>query len=240
MKYVYFAEYEKMIDRIVCIIFICMVITVGLIAWLWNNHPYYVMGWWNRHIKSECDAQDATPLNGIPSYKNAWDSENSSVHDFHRLIFINHEDILHEVKAVLDDPKNQLNLPSSHWAESDESWQPLWVRCMGKWTPTSKLLPTLSHIASLFPDIPGIYVSIFQPGHTVVENKGLSRATQRYHYGLQVPTDDVGLNIGGYDVKWKEREGFVWDNTIPHSAWNHTTEPRIVIFRRYSPRFIGC
>jgi aspartyl/asparaginyl beta-hydroxylase (cupin superfamily) len=211
---------------------------MGIVAWLWYRNPYYLISWWNQHIKSECDQQDSFPMNGIPSFQNAWASNNKSVLEFHRLIHINHDEIYSEVMDIINNQNNFIEskeessdlLIQRKWLKQENRWNPMWIRFMGDWSKISDKTPTLKRIASLFPEVTSLHISIFNPGTTIIENQGPSRSVHRYHYGLKIPEGDVGLKIAGYDVKWKEREGFIWDDTIPHSAWNHTSEPRIVIF----------
>jgi hypothetical protein len=104
-----------------------------------------------------------------------------------------------------------------------------WIKFMGEYTASSGKLPTLKHIVALFPEVVTLYISVFEPGTISVERKGLTRMTQRYHYGLKVANNDVGFRIMGSRARWVEGAGFLWDNMLPHSMWNHTTEPRITI-----------
>ncbi|CAH6420449.1 Aspartyl/Asparaginyl beta-hydroxylase [uncultured virus] len=220
--------------RVVTIIIAFMIFSMVLIVWLWYRNPYYLVTWWNRRIKNECDSQDAFPLNGIPSYHDAWTCSNRTAVELHRLINVNHNDILAEVSETMKHydgvPMNEIDWVQRKWLKNENRWRPIWVRFMNEWAGSADRLPTLKRIVSLFPDVSTLHVSIFYPGTTLIEHRGPSRAVQRYHYGLKIPEGDVGLKIAGYDVKWKEHEGFVWDDTIPHSAWNHTDQPRIVIF----------
>jgi len=220
--------------RILIIMIIIIIVVVILIIWLWYRNPYYLVTWWNNRIKDECDRQDCNFLNGIPSYNNAWDCPNKTATELHQLIYINHDKILGEVLEVMkhydDIHMNNMNLGQYQWLKNEDRWRPIWVRFMGEWAGSAENLPTLKKIVSLFPEISILHVSVFNPGTTLVEHRGPSRAVHRYHYGLKIPYGDVGLKIGGFDVKWKEKEGFIWDDTLPHSAWNHTSEPRIVIF----------
>jgi len=222
------------IYRVLSIIIAFMIFTIIIVTWLWYQDPYYVVTWWNRRIKGECDQQDALPLNGIPSYQDAWECCSRTATELHRLIQLNHDDILAEVEETMEHydgaPMNDIDSVQRKWMKNEDRWRPIWVRFMGDWAGSADRLPTLKRIVSLFPDITILHVSIFYPGTTLVQHRGPSRAVHRYHYGLKIPYGDVGLKIAGYDVKWKEKEGFIWDDTLPHSAWNHTSQPRIVIF----------
>lgn len=218
---------------ILIIIGIIIISVTCISVWLWYCDPYYIINWWNGLIKTECDQQDINPLNGIISYHDAWDCPNNTAIQLHQLIHVNHDKILTEVLETIKHydgfPISEISWVHDKWFKNDDKLHPIWVRFMGDWAGSADRLPTLKHIVSLFPEIPTLHVSIFYPGTTLVERQGPSRTVHRYNYGLKIPYDDVGLKISGFDVKWKEKEGFIWDDTLPHSAWNHTSEPRIVI-----------
>lgn len=222
------------IYRILFIILIFILLVIVVLVWLWYRNPYYLITWWNNRIKSECDLQDSNPLNGIPSYHDASSCENKTVKEFHNLIYLHHDTILSEVTELMKIykglPMNEIDIVQKEWLKNEDRWRPIWIRFMGEWTGSANKLPTLKYIASLFSNISILHISIFYPGTTIVEHRGPSRAVHRYHYGLKIPNGDVGLKIAGQNVKWKEKEGFIWDDTLLHSAWNHTSEPRIVIF----------
>ena len=226
-------------------IVITLIIVIVVFAWLWYNNPYYIINWWNYKIRSECDDQDKDSMNGIPSYHDAWISPSKRATELHSLIYFNHNDILDEVMNMiksrnsLDDhisstnksgnKDHKKNIPYD-WLKSEDKWNPIWIRFMSEWTGVADNVPLLKNILSLFPEISNLHISIFYPGNTIVNNVSPSRAFHRYHYGLSVPSGDIGLKINGHDVKWEERKGFTWDDTLPHSAWNHTLQPRIIIF----------
>lgn len=197
-------------------ILIVIVVIVSILAWLileCHRNPNYLIKWWNRHIESECNDQDKYSINGIPSYNDAWDCSNSAVTALHRLITINHDDILSEVIEVID----------------IEDYDKIPIKINGKWDKFADKFQVLKRIISLFPEVESLCISICKPGTLTIENRGLSRVVQRYNYGLIIPKNDIGLSIGGYNVKWEEKQGFVWDDTQSHSIWNHTTQPRIII-----------
>lgn len=217
-----------MIYRILTIIIVVIFFVITVTVWLWYHDPHYLINWWNHKIKLECDEQDAHPLNGIPSYHDAWDSPNKTATELHGLIHISHDNILNEVTELLRNCTDQTSI-SDNCFKSDGKWHPIWVRFMGKWTEPANNLPFLRKIVDMFPEVSNLYISVFYPGNTIIDNVGISRIFHRYNYGLSVPNNDIGLKISGYDVKWKEKEGFIWDDTLTHSVWNHTVESRIII-----------
>jgi hypothetical protein len=213
-----------MLYAILIVVVICFLALLGAMIWLWSKNPTGLIAWWNQRIGSECDLQDGVN----PLYQNAWTGPNPVATQFHHLIHLNHDNILIEVQAARQELGSTFDI-GNPWVKDETPWHPMWVRFMGEWAPTSHQLPTLRKIASLFPDVITLHISIFEPGSTVIEHKGSSRAIHRYHYGLKIPAHDRGLKIGGQEFQWQEGEGFICDDTLPHSAWNHTNEPRIVI-----------
>jgi len=169
--------------------------------------------------------------NGIPSYYSvntlSNTLSNTSAFQLHQLLQLHHSDILTEVTSILD-----TGISSEESILTDEKkWNPIWIKYMGESSGISNKFPFLQNISNLFPDIANIYVSILYPGTTVVENSSNSNNIfDKYHYGLQIADNDIGLKIDGFDVKWQNKESFLWDSSIPHAAWNHTNLPRIVIF----------
>lgn len=187
---------------------------------------------WNYFIKQDCDKQDIDIINGIPSYHNAWDTKNKTIIQLHKLITINHDLILNEVFKNLEDLEtvDNLNNFDNIYNSNNIGNKSIFIRYMNEWSSTSDKIPTLKNIVSLFPDISNVNISIFYPGSIISEQKGSSKIFQKYHYGLHIPYEDVGLKIKGYNVNWINGAGFVWDDTLNHSIWNHTLKPRIVIF----------
>ncbi len=211
---------------------IVIVFSTLIFACIWifcyssSKNSNYIISLCNQFIKSECDQQDMISLNGIPSYHNVWDSSNKSAIELHRMIYINHDEILAEVTELLESNYDKL----SEGLNNEDGWNPIWIKFLNTYSTISQKLPKLKSISELFPEVITFYISIFHPGNILVERKGTLRIAHRYHYGLKIPENDVGLKISGFNVKWEEKEGFVWDDTLSHSAWNHGIKPRIVIF----------
>lgn len=195
-------------------------------VWFWIRNPGGLINWWNTRISPEAP----------PFYQNAWDGANPRATQFHHLIHLNHDNILIEVEASLQDSKPRAaisnNWDANHqwWIPNEMAWNPLWIRFMGKWADGAHRFPTLKKIAALFPEVTTLHISVFEPGATLVEHQGPFKGVNRYHYGLKVAPNDNGLKIGSQNFKWEAKEGFIWDDTLPHSAWNHTDTQRLVIF----------
>ena len=225
----------------IIIYIIILIIIINIIYILWKIFllykdpylPYLIAHKWNEIIKNDCDKQDYDTMNKIPAYYNALNCNNETINKLNILITINHDLILKEVLETLKIYKGHsvanIDEIQNLLVDNKDNWKCIWIRFMNEWVSTADKIPTLKNIVSLFPDITLIYISIFNPGTTLPEHIGISRSVQRYHYGLKIPKGDVGLKIDGHLVKWVEKEGFYWDDTIKHSAWNNTNEPRIII-----------
>ena len=51
----------------------------------------------------------------------------------------------------------------------------------------------------------------------------------RYHLGVRCG-EDSALRVGSTVVPFRDREGVLFDDTVPHEAWNRGDEPRVTLF----------
>jgi hypothetical protein len=163
------------------------------------------------------------------------DSEIKSVRLLNEKITLHHDQILAEVESLMGTgytgyPMAYIDREQKLLTGGKTLWSPIWVKFIDTWAGTSDSLPTLKKIVSEVDDILLLHVSVFKPGTVLPVHSGISMGVWRYHYGLKIPKGNLGLNIGGRMITWKEREGFIWDDTISHEAWNLTNEIRLVIF----------
>jgi hypothetical protein len=95
---------------------------------------------------------------------------------------------------------------------------------------TKSKYPTAYHgILSRFPEAMLSGYSILFPNsvigrHTDVEYRKNTHI--KIHIPLSIPNGDLGLEVAGEVVDWSDL--FAFDTQKLHSAWNNTTEPRIV------------
>lgn len=209
--------------------------------WAFRQNPEDLLAWWNSRVKLACDVQDervgeetlTAPLERRPekvvSHFDAWSAPTRWVPEFHRLVAMYHREIRAEVESEVKNIGRNLSsdaVAPHPLLEEEKKWNPLWVKFLGRY---GSGVPTLRAISSMFPEVHSLYVSVFYPGTMVADHNGISRSLHRYHYGLRVPEGEAGIEIGGKRIRWKEKEGFVWDPTVTHSAWNRTEEPCILI-----------
>ena len=58
---------------------------------------------------------------------------------------------------------------------------------------------------------------------------GELRAVLRCHLPLAVPVGDLGLEVAGETLRWREGECLVFDDTVEHTAWNLGAGDRTVL-----------
>lgn len=192
---------------------------------------YKIIGWWNRQILQTRNEQNSK------YHMCAADTSNvSAARKLNRLIKENHNQILQEVMSLMSRgytglPMAEMDEHQHRLTEGRDLWSPIWIKFIDTWAGSAKNVPTLTRIVKeVGDDILLLHVSVFKPGAYLPYHKGISMGVWRYHYGLQIPDGDVGLEIDGYRHDWRNGYGFIWDDTIPHSAWNRSEEPRLVIF----------
>jgi beta-hydroxylase len=80
--------------------------------------------------------------------------------------------------------------------------------------------------------IPGLRSALWSQldaGTELPEHTGPNAGMLRYHLGVRCGVD-AGLCVDGTVVPYRDGEGVLFDDTVPHSAWNRGTEPRVTLF----------
>jgi len=185
-------------------VLVLLVLFVVVVLMLSYYRPKLLAHLWNKVINNTCEAQDANFVNGIPSYCKVEDSDSFDVKLLDQLLQLDADKILSEVSSVIRDNKQDVIAIDTG-------------------------LPTLKSIIDNISGLVSARVIVCRPGVTITDNNGPFRFLQRYCYTLQVPPDDVGLNLEGYNVKWEPHTSMLWDSTIRQTIWNHTKLPRIII-----------
>lgn len=95
--------------------------------------------------------------------------------------------------------------------------------------------------------IPGLTTAGFSqmaPGTEIKPHVGYTNAVLRCHLGVVVP-EDCALKVGEETLRWQEGRCLIFDDTILHSAWNRSQQPRIVLlldFKRprapFNPKYV--
>jgi len=126
--------------------------------------------------------------------------------------------------------------PAGSYAELDihKKWKMIVIKNMGEWDlENSEKYPVLKNIADYLGDkCRSIGISILDPGAEVLPHTDTEEGFENYliiHVPLIVPEGDCGFKENGIEGKWVEGECFILDVSLPHSVWNFTEDPRIVV-----------
>lgn len=99
-------------------------------------------------------------------------------------------------------------------------------------TPVRRLADRFPRTTALALSVPGIRSalwSVLTPGAELPEHVGSNAGVLRYHLGVVCP-HGAGLRVGDRVVPYREREGVLFDDTVPHSAWNRSDRDRVTLF----------
>ena len=75
---------------------------------------------------------------------------------------------------------------------------------------------------------PAVFFSILKAGKTIPPHTGVTNIRTIVHLPLIVP-DGCGFRVGGETRQWREGEGFAFDDTIEHEAWNRSDQDRALL-----------
>ncbi len=89
---------------------------------------------------------------------------------------------------------------------------------------TSRALERISGMKTAF-------FSILAPGKRIPEHRGPYKGVLRYHLALRIPSPaECGICVGGETRHWDEGKSLIFDDTLPHTAWNDSPARRVVLF----------
>jgi aspartate beta-hydroxylase len=137
------------------------------------------------------------------------------------------------------------HLPLDQWRELNNSqrWtsfefyergKPIPDRC-GRAPATMSALKLLPQ-ADVLSRSPCAMYSALQPHTRIPPHTGVANFRLVVHLPLVIPPG-CGFRVGGETRQWRIGEGWVFDDTIEHEAWNDSDEPRyIFIADIWSPR----
>jgi len=113
-------------------------------------------------------------------------------------------------------------------------WKMLVVKIMGEWEDGNiSKYPVLAELVNSFGDIcRGAGYSILDAGGAVPMHTDTEEGHENYvicHVPLIVPEGDIGFLEGSYKGTWVEGECFLLNVEVPHSIWNNTSQPRVVV-----------
>ena len=140
-------------------------------------------------------------------------------------------------------------LPQYHEIDSGEAkisnttpkrWNVFMLEILGHRLAVNRACcPETCRVVDQVPNLIQAFFSILDPGKSVPEHEGPYRGYLRYHLALRVPRQNPPkLVVNSQDYYWKEGEAVLFDDSLPHSVVNHSTETLallIIDFRRPLP-----
>jgi len=98
------------------------------------------------------------------------------------------------------------------------------------------LVPFTDKVLQTIPKLKAAGFSKLQAGKVISPHVGYQhKHFLRCHLGLQIPKGNLGLDVGGETIKWRQGKCVVFDDKYEHSAYNFTTEDRVVLLVDFEP-----
>jgi aspartyl/asparaginyl beta-hydroxylase (cupin superfamily) len=136
-------------------------------------------------------------------------------------------------------------LPIDQWKELNHSrrWGALHLWELGQQVEKNAgRCPETMRLTALAPQprvpsrSPASMFSALQPKTRIPPHTGVANTRLVVHLPLVVP-EGCGFRVGNETRQWREGEGWVFDDTIVHEAWNESEQPRVIlIFDVWNPR----
>ena len=90
--------------------------------------------------------------------------------------------------------------------------------------------PRTAEIVGRIPNLNSAFFSILKPGTHIPDHRGVTKGLITCHLGLTVPgSGDCRMRVHDQEVRWKDGECLVFDDTYRHEVWNDSSEIRIVL-----------
>jgi ornithine lipid ester-linked acyl 2-hydroxylase len=110
-----------------------------------------------------------------------------------------------------------------------EGWSVYGFYAFGeKIAPALESCPKTAAILSKIPGLTTAGFSRLSPQAHIKPHVGWVKTVYRAHLGLVVP-DGCGLRVGTEVYNWTEGKCLIFDDTVEHEAWNHSSETRTVL-----------
>jgi ornithine lipid ester-linked acyl 2-hydroxylase len=114
-----------------------------------------------------------------------------------------------------------------------EGWKTFCLYLYGKKIESNcRVAPQTARLLARVPGLRTAIVSILSAGKRLPPHHGMYKGLLRYQLALKIPSEsaaDCALRVGRETRAWKEGEGFLFDDTFEHEAWNLTSEDRVVL-----------
>jgi aspartyl/asparaginyl beta-hydroxylase (cupin superfamily) len=146
------------------------------------------------------------------------------------------KDIRAELDAVL---ATRSDLPAFHEItadvadiSTDDNWKTFFFYGYGfRADANCRRCPNTDELLGRIPGLTTAFFSILEPGKHIPPHRGPWRGVIRYHLGLKIPDPEkCAIVVGGEEAHWEEGQSLVFDDAYEHSAWNDSSDVRVVLF----------
>jgi beta-hydroxylase len=121
--------------------------------------------------------------------------------------------------------------PSYVHSDQPKAWDVFTFKFFGmNHLQNQMLCPVTANLINSIPELISCDFSRMKPHTTITPHKGYSRMILRGHLPLIVPPGkDCGIQVGTHIEHHQKGKMLIFDDSYEHSAWNHSTEDRIVL-----------
>lgn len=115
----------------------------------------------------------------------------------------------------------------------DDRWKTFFFYGYGfKAQQNCRRCPKTTRLIEQIPGMKTAFFSILLPHKQIPEHRGPYKGVLRYHLALKVPSPEqnCGIRVDGEVRHWQEGQSLIFDDTLPHAAWNNTDDIRVVLF----------
>lgn len=112
-----------------------------------------------------------------------------------------------------------------------DQWQTFVFRTYGRdVVPNLERCPETARVLQNVPGLSGAQFSVLNPGVSIPNHFGLFMGALRLHLGLRIPPGGkTAIRVAGQTREWEEGSVFVFEHSRWHTAWNNSSEPRVIL-----------
>jgi beta-hydroxylase len=153
----------------------------------------------------------------------------------HQILENNWEIIKKECQNIKNKYKDRIpameQLDSKYNALSDNTWKVFFLRLFNNDLKNGDLCPETMKLIKQCKGIKTAFFSTLKPKTRLNPHEGEYLSIYRYHLGLIIPEPDkCFIRIKDNILRWKEGEGFMFDDTHTHGAINNGDTDRTILF----------
>jgi len=95
--------------------------------------------------------------------------------------------------------------------------------------PLADRFPLTVAALQWFPGLRSALWSVLEPGAELPEHSGGNAGVLRYHLGVAT-NEESALRVADTVVPYRDGAGVLFDDTVPHAAWNRGRDRRVTLF----------